>query len=45
MDKNLIINALYSQTLYIFVLGTNSNNNRLMYGCMLGIDHISAIST
>lgn len=44
IDKKLITNALYPKTLYIFALTTNSNNNRLMYGYMLGIGHLAKIN-
>ena len=42
--KKLIINVLCRINLYIFVLGTNSNINRLMYGCMLGIAYLAIIN-
>lgn len=43
--KKLIINVLCRINLYIFVLRANSNINRLMYGCMLGIAHLHTINT
>lgn len=42
--KKLIINVLCRINLYIFVLRVNSNINRLMYGCMLGIAYLAIIN-